>query len=110
MPSAIDRLIAPSQTAWEKSQNIIHSQRVRDQQKGGPTARGSVQPEHWTTYIFLSYANTTTLCLWSLLHLPLLSLTCQTVDVVFGDAQPCARQFGDALDRLDSLARHHQIP
>src|SRR5262249_3723746 len=48
--------------------------------------------------------------IWSLLHLPLLALTCQTVDVVFGDAQPGASQFGDALDRFDSLARHHQIP
>jgi hypothetical protein len=43
----------------------------------------------------------------SLLNCPLLSLTCQTVYVVFGDTQPCARQFGDALDSLDSLTRHN---
>jgi hypothetical protein len=30
VPSAHDRLIAPEQRAWERSQNIIRSQQVRD--------------------------------------------------------------------------------
>ena len=31
VPSAHDQLIAPDQRVWERSQNIIRSQRVRDQ-------------------------------------------------------------------------------
>jgi hypothetical protein len=35
VPRAHDRLIAPDQRAWERSQNIIRSQQVRDPKSGG---------------------------------------------------------------------------